>query len=123
MSMYPIMRNQRNRLELVPALIHKPEIDQPVEEADLARSYSAFGHDGVYDATNPEQRFHIQFAPHGIQLATGEKALAWDMTLVGWGCDDQVEPVSPIEPMAIDNRVEYRRDAMTEWYLNTSHGL
>jgi hypothetical protein len=82
--------------------------------------------EGAYQAPNRAHNLRTTFTPAGIELAprTGEHA-AWrcGLTLVAVGLGGVSQKVVPATPVANGNRVEYRRGALTEWYVNDARGL
>ncbi|MGH3430532.1 MAG: FG-GAP repeat protein, partial [Mycobacteriales bacterium] len=47
----------------------------------------------------------------------------WSLAARGYGYGDALVPLSGAAPQASANRVEYRRGAVTEWYVNGPMGL
>jgi uncharacterized repeat protein (TIGR01451 family) len=47
----------------------------------------------------------------------------WDARLVSYGYGETQQAVETAEPVAQNNGIEYRRGALTEWYLNDQRGL
>jgi len=45
------------------------------------------------------------------------------MSLKGYGFKGDVDPVDPAAPVPSENRVEYPRADLTEWYVNDERGL
>ncbi|MDQ3652920.1 MAG: FG-GAP repeat protein [Acidobacteriota bacterium] len=104
---------------------------------------------GSYQAMNPAQAFSATFTDAGLRVqphsasvkaesadfeltasAVAESAQAeavagwqWGMTLRGYGYGEQMQEVAPAALAAADNRIEYRRGEMTEWYVNDQRGL
>jgi hypothetical protein len=50
-------------------------------------------------------------------------ALTTSMALQGYGYGTHLDPVAIASPSAANNRIEYRRGALTEWYVNGPLGL
>ena len=65
---------------------------------------------------NPAQSCELRFSDKGVEVGAG--AGRWSLTLSGWGYGDKLNPVERATPMAMGNRVEYRRGLLTEWYVN-----
>jgi len=66
---------------------------------------------------------------HGLKLAFSSEGMRiegdgwnWGMALKAWG-RDRLVPVPPARPSTSGARLEYRRGALTEWYLNSEMGL
>ena len=47
----------------------------------------------------------------------------WSLSLARYGRAGELQTVAPAEPAPSGNRVEYVRDALTEWYVNDERGL
>lgn len=62
--------------------------------------------------------------PDGVELrpAGGDRG-GIGLSLVRQGCAEGPRDVAPVKPTARDNRVEYARDGVTEWYVNGPLGL
>jgi hypothetical protein len=70
---------------------------------------------------NPRHRLSADFSRASIQIRAG--TTAWGLSLLGAGYGDEPPAVTPVEPHAAANRVEYRRGDLVEWYLNGPLGL
>jgi hypothetical protein len=70
---------------------------------------------------NPDHAVSANFTSAGVRfrLGTGK----WGLTLRGHGYGDLLLAASASPPTANANRVEYRRGALTEWYVNGPIGL
>ena len=80
----------------------------------------------LYRADNPTQRFTAHFGAEDVVLVPrgrGEPAWQVNMRLTAWGAAHDLQPVPPAGAIAEDNRIEYRRGPLTEWYVNTTMGL
>lgn len=79
----------------------------------------------TYYAPNHAQELHVTFTRESVEVrplkAKGQ--WHWGLHLRGYGYGDQMEPVSGAERVVIDNRVEYRRGDLVEWYVNDHRGL
>jgi len=73
------------------------------------------------EASNSHGALTTHFTATGVQVTSG--TLRWAMTLRGYGYGDAIEPVAKASPQANQNRVEYRRGPLTEWYENGPVGL
>ena len=96
---------------------------------------------GGYQAMNPAQAFSATFAKAGLRVqphiasvkaesAAAESAQAasaagwqWGMSLRGYGYGERMQEATPATLVAADNRIEYRRGELTEWYVNDQRGL
>jgi hypothetical protein len=74
-----------------------------------------------YRAANHRQNFNLRFnkAAVSVQLPAGEVRLR----LVGYGRGGQMRPPGAAALTAARNRVTYRREFLTEWYVNDAQGL
>ena len=127
MSLYSEMCKQRIKPTLWPVLVPGDRKHKPANGAGLLPylpgSFRAIKQGTAYEAENPAHHFHTQFTSHGVHLAAETTAWAWDMAFTGWGYGDRIENTEPVAPVGLDNRVEYRRGPLIEWYLNTPAGL
>jgi glyoxylate utilization-related uncharacterized protein len=72
-------------------------------------------------STNTAQSLTARFSLEGVEVGTGEGLLR--LTLSAWGYGERLRVVEPARPQAVENRVEYRRGLLTEWYVNGPFGL
>jgi len=107
------------------------------QDDSLAAAYEAAlyrverGHRGASAATawhsdNPANEMGIDFAADSIRVTADEPDDATPsiaLRLRSYGYEGHLESPAPAEPVANDNRVEYRRGALREWYVNDSRGL
>lgn len=92
---------------------------------------SAIGKDQeIYHATrdaaglrleNPDHSVSANFTSAGARFHLGTST--WALTLRGHGYSDRLLDARAVAPTANANRVEYRRGALTEWYVNGPIGL
>jgi len=87
--------------------------DQSVYHAHLAGTH--------FRMDNPEQSLSAEFSADGMQVSAGEHS--WGLTLEGYGYGESLQELPAVDPTARDNRLEYARGALTEWYLNGPFGL
>jgi trimeric autotransporter adhesin len=66
-------------------------------------------------------RLSADLGPRGIEFAVDGND--WGMKLSGYGYGQKVQAANEVKPTADANRVEYRRDALTEWYVNGPLGV
>jgi hypothetical protein len=83
--------------------------------------YWVQGRAGGFRAENPRQAMHADFTQQGAEICS--QSLRWGLEVRGYGYGDSLQPVNAVAPTANANRVEYRRDGMTEWYENGPLGL
>jgi hypothetical protein len=103
----------------------------PLPVSAQAHISSAIGKDQeVYHAArdaagvrlrNPDHGVSANFTSAGVRFHLGTSK--WELTLRGHGYGDRLLDASAVAPTAIANRVEYRRGALTEWYVNGPIGL
>jgi hypothetical protein len=84
-------------------------------------TYQAKATRGRIEADNARQKLTANFTMHGVQVFSGRQN--WTMVLQSYGYGDALRSVIAAAPKASSNRVEYRRGALTEWYLNGPFGL
>jgi hypothetical protein len=70
---------------------------------------------------NPGQGLSAEFSADGMQVSAGEHS--WGLALDGYGYGDVLQPLPAVDPISRDNRIEYSRGPLTEWYLNGPFGL
>src|ERR1700734_429325 len=76
---------------------------------------------GGFTLTNSPQDFVTDFTSRGVEIRNGEAR--WSFALLGYGYGDALSVLPPASPQASLNRVEYRRQPLTEWYVNGPAGL
>jgi len=92
----------------------------------LGREQAAYrasaGEDGSAQFANPGQHLSARFDRDGLILRVGAKAtLRW--TFAGLGHGTTLQAPERVSPRAVENRVEYQRRGMTEWYVNGPFGV
>ena len=70
---------------------------------------------------NPRQALVAVFTREGAEVRSHN--LRWRLETRSYGYGDALHPVKAVAPRAKANRVEYRRDGVTEWYENGPLGL
>ena len=70
---------------------------------------------------NPGQGLSAEFSADGIQVSASEHS--WGLAMEGYGYGDSLLPLPAVDPTRRDNRIEYSRGPLTEWYLNGPFGL
>jgi hypothetical protein len=91
---------------------------------------------GAYQAPNRAHNLRTTFTPQGIRVIprvfAGETPpWEWGLTLIGYGTasttfstyDNRVHALGQATLQSKANRIEYRRDLLTEWYVNDERGL
>jgi len=102
-----------------------------ISAATAARLSEAMGRDdGSYRAhargprvelNNPEHGFSAVFTREGMNLRAGD--VEWRVALTAYGYGNALRKVASTRPQARENRIVYRRGALTEWYINGPAGL
>ncbi|MBI4880320.1 MAG: FG-GAP repeat protein, partial [Planctomycetes bacterium] len=91
-------------------------------QADAGRSGAA----GTFQAPNRAQGLRTYFAPEGIRVVprlADPTSWEWRASLSACGRAGSLRQAGRAEPQACNDRVEYRRDGLTEWYVNEPRGL
>ena len=70
---------------------------------------------------NPGQGLAAEFTQGGAEVR-GQNS-RWGLEARGYGYGDALKPVKEVAPTGQVNRVEYRRDGLTDWYENGPLGL
>jgi hypothetical protein len=83
--------------------------------------YAARVAGGAVTARNDRHGFHVEYGPDGPTIVSGAGSIA--LRLVAAGRGEALVPVGAARPRADANRVEYRRDGLSEWYANGPLGL
>ena len=98
--------------------IRKSEYDVTWQETQLSNI------NATYQAPNRAHNLRTYFAPDNIMI-TPRTSTDWvfGLSLTGYGFADDVRPVSEAEMSVLENRVEYQRGCLTEWYVNSEDGL
>jgi pimeloyl-ACP methyl ester carboxylesterase len=80
----------------------------------------------AYQAPNRAHNLRTYFTPTGIRIiprTTTTPTWEFGLALTRYGYVENIQPVAAAELVASANRIEYRRDAITEWYVNDERGL
>lgn len=79
-----------------------------------------------FRAQSAAQGFRTEFRAHGVEVSPApadDAGWTWDATPARWGCDDELSEIDDVQPSAQGNRVDYRREGLSEWYLSGPLGL
>ena len=91
---------------------------------DASFSYRVIPTSSGYQFQNPTHNLNMHFSSQGVRLfATDGSDWHWGMRLYGYGREGHIAEVSPTQPNAEGNRVEYGHSGITEWYVNGPLGL
>ncbi|RKI51147.1 DUF11 domain-containing protein [Corallococcus sp. AB004] len=102
--------------------LEQPDIPPALREAVEKSLYRIWD----YRSSNPAQGFGATFTDAGLHLAArgpSADSWQWSMKLRGYGYGEHMQPVASAERVVRDNRIEYLRGPLTEWYLNERQGL
>ncbi len=80
----------------------------------------------IYETRNPEHGLRAAFLEDDVQVRpAGDdgSTWVWSLQLERFGYEGSLDTVEKVPPVAEGNRVEYRRAALTEWYVNDPRGL
>jgi hypothetical protein len=86
--------------------------------------------DASYHAANRACNLRTYFTPEGPVVIPrvwpeGAEAPSWrlGLRLTAWGREGALQPAGSASLHTETNRIEYRRETLTEWYLNDQSGL
>ena len=74
-----------------------------------------------WHAENPRHALVAHFTRQGAEVRSDN--LGWQIETRALGYGSDLRPLKPASPQASANRVEYRREGVTEWYENGPLGL
>ena len=81
----------------------------------------------AYQAPNRAHNMRTYFTESSVQLVphTIDTTPAWNLglTLTGYGYEENSRPVAAAEMAVEENRADYDRGDVAEWYVNTEEGL
>ena len=72
-------------------------------------------------AENPQHALNVDLTPHGAKVHSD--AAWWGLALRGYGYGHELLAINHATPQVRMNRVEFRRGALREWYINGPLGL
>lgn len=141
MQGFSIIANLMLAVALVAAVHGQPQTSVPVQHAAPKKSAvpaevqsavsTAMGQDlpnyhvrlvaDGFEAATQHERLVAHFNSEGIEARSG--TARWLMEVRGFGYRGAMQTVSVAAPQADQNRVEYRRGTLTEWYVNGPVGL
>jgi hypothetical protein len=78
-----------------------------------------------WQAANRGQSYLATFDEKSVRLSPrdGSASWGWGMETVGWGREGAIRPVPEAKVAVKGNRLEYRRGALTEWYVTRRRGV
>jgi hypothetical protein len=76
-------------------------------------------------ALNWRQGYRTTFRRQGIEIVAqvGRDVKRLSLALTGYGFEGALRRLDEVEPAMANERVEYRRGPVTEWYANKPTGL
>lgn len=79
----------------------------------------------AYVATNHRHRLQVTFGQAAVDVRPreGDGTWRWGLRLAGYGYGDRREQLVEASRVVDGNRIEYRRGALVEWYVNERRGL
>jgi hypothetical protein len=77
--------------------------------------------DGSYEMNNPIHNLSAGFSRGAARVRIGE--IEWELNLQAWGYGDEIRVPEAVVPNKSENRVEYFRGDLSEWYVNGPQGL
>jgi hypothetical protein len=95
-----------------------PKLLQAVEREVYRLEVSGPGH---YRGVNPAQRLALDFNRDEARLKhrQGDTVLR----LIGYGYGNRLRTPRTAKLAVLNNRIEYQRGELSEWYVNNSRGL
>ena len=118
----------------IPTRSHATPVPMPAaaslpQEANAPISAAIGADQPSYHATADSDGFHVDngqglsahFTSSGVDFYADEHT--WSLSLASYGYGEAFQPVVSSEPTARDNRIEYSRGDLTEWYVNGPFGL
>ena len=76
---------------------------------------------GAWSGRNRAQGLTLEFDPSAVRLSHADGS--FEFHLIGYGYGHRLGKPAPARLTATENRLEYRRDDLTEWCVNGSQGL
>jgi hypothetical protein len=122
-SATPVGTQRLERPDQVPNGIAAPDWARiwPQLEADeyAIRPASKSSGSVQYEAWNPQEQLHAEFATEGLCVArraeAGQAGPCARLVLKRYGYGQQLQEALPPDLVASGNRIEYRRGTLTEW--------
>jgi hypothetical protein len=123
-QLQPEHSTKRSVAETNSGLLGLPANAQGPISATLGKkdfSYQVRPSNAGFRGENPRQRLIVDFTEQGAELRSHD--LRWALSTRAYGYGDTLQPLKAVTPQADANRVEYRRNGLTEWYENGPLGL
>ena len=79
----------------------------------------------TFSAPNRAHNLRVTATTQGLAVTSRTEAKAWQLqlTLTHWGRPEAMISLAAVPPTATENRLEYRYDGLTAWYVNRETGL
>jgi hypothetical protein len=77
--------------------------------------------DGTYRGVNPAHQLTLEFDSEEARLSHPAGSVSFHLT--GYGYGDRLLKPARAKLTGTENRLEYQREGLTEWYLNGSQGV
>lgn len=87
------------------------------------KSYAAMAFDGLVRMENSAQGFVATVNRRGLTIAPNQGRWHWVMHSVAVGCEGVSDALADTLPEATGNRIDFRHEGLTEWYLNGPLGV
>ena len=85
-------------------------------------SYHISSGNETYTANTPNQGLKTEFREDSVTFTSGKQSVALKLSSIGRG--DQLVPVAQVSDVnSQDNKLEYTRGNVTEWYVNSPFGM
>ena len=105
-------------------------VQKSIRESEYRVSWqsqtSLAGVPAAWQAANRAHNFRTYFTPEGPRTTPRTATnpdWTWGITLQAWGPTGNTQPVSKPDLSVSGNRIEYRREGLTEWYVNDETGI
>ena len=122
----PVVANSQSATGRAQSQNKPPELQAAVEKAQYGITRQENAEQPVYHAPNAAQDFRSVFKRDGLHVTpmSGEGAQwDWSLCVTGYGRGEALQPLPLAKLVSKDNRIEYRRGPVTEWYVNDTRGV
>ena len=95
-------------------------------KAVAATKYQITKQGDRFQAENPTQQFNASFSGKELRITqtiSGQPSHQFGLRLLGYGYGENLSEVGEGERIANGDRIEIRKSAITEWYVNKPEGL
>ncbi len=98
-----------------------PELARSLRAAVVEATYRVREDGDAWQAPNPAQGMRSRFTGAGVEVRGDDWTLG--LSLEAWGREGALSAALEGERVVDGRRVEYRREGITEWYVNDQRGL